>query len=180
MIDLTKTRFIVCAWPDHRWPVEIVWWIEELMIGVEPARPDYRDSIKTRNVVCARNVAILESALGSHSDYEWFIFLDRDVRPGPRTTKFLDLQADVKCCAVEHDSKHAFAWPDSFHCSLWCASRHVLETIQPPWFMREYNASGTQMVGCLCNSFRKKVLEAGFTIAHGGWAEHDSDGSWCG
>lgn len=182
MIDLAHTRFIVTAWPDHRWPLEIVRWIESLMSGVTPARPDYRASVKKQNVVCARNYAIKTEALGSHPDYKWFVFLDRDVRPCPgnKTTRFLALDADVKSCQVEHGNKAAYSWPDDFHEPIWCTSRRVLEAMEPPWFLQSYNEDGTEMAGCICVSFRKKVLEAGFSIAHGGWAEHDRDGSWCG
>ena len=184
MIDLAHTRFVVTAWPDHRWPLEIMWWIEGLMKNVTPARPDWRDSIKKQNVVCARNWAIRHSALGSHPDYQWFVFMDRDVRPSCKddnTTRFLTIDADVKCCQVQHgENRAAYSWHDDFHEPIWCTSRRVLEAIEPPWFMQRYNADGTEMDGCICQSFRKKVLEAGFTIAHGGWADHDRDGSWCG
>jgi len=182
MIDLAHTRFIVTAWPDHRWPLEIVRWIEGLMVGVTPARPDYRASVKKQNVVCARNWAIKNEALGSDPSYEWFVFADRDVRPRPgvETSRFLALDADVKSCQVEHGNKSAYSWPDDFHEPIWCTSREVLDTIEPPWFMQAYNDDGTEMDGCICQSFRKKVLDAKFTIAHGGWADHDRDGSWCG
>ena len=161
VIDLSHTRFIVTAWPDHRWPLEIVRWIEGLMSTITPARPDYRASVKKKNVVCARNWAIKEEALGSHPDYQWFVFLDRDVRPcqGDKTARFLRLDADVKSCQVEHGNKAAYSWPDDFHEPIWCTSRRVLKSIEPPWFMQSYNANGTEMAGCICESFRKKVLD---------------------
>lgn len=182
MIDLAHTRFIVTAWPDHRWPLEIVRWIESLMSGITPARPDYRTSVKKQHVVCARNWAIKHEALASHPDYQWFVFLDRDVRPcsGNKTSRFLALDADVKSCQVEHGNKAAYSWPDDFHEPIWCTSRKVLEAIEPPWFVQAFSADGTEMDGCICTSFRNKVLTAGFSIAHGGWADHDRDGSWCG
>jgi len=180
VVDLASTRFIVTAWPDHRWPLEITVWIEELMKDVTPVNLNYRHSLKKQNVVCARNTAILEAALGSAPEFQWFVFLDRDVRPDSRTRKFLDLEADVKCCQVKQSQEDAYAWPTDFHETIWCTSREVLAAIKPPWFMHEYNDTGTEMIGCLCQSFRKKVLDAGFTIAHGGWAEHDRDQSWCG
>jgi len=149
------------------------------MKGVAPAREDYRYSLKKENIECARNTAIAEAALASDPSFKWFIFVDKDIRPDGRTKRFLDLDKDVKCCQVEQRSKDAWAWPNDFHDAMWCTSRHVLETIEPPWFKFRYNKDGTQMDGCMCQSFRDKVLEAGFTIAHGGWAEHDRDGSWC-
>ena len=180
MIDLTKTRIIVTAWPDHRWPLEIMRWIEGLMAGVVH-RDDYRSSVKVKNRECARNHAIKYDALGSAPSYEWFIFLDRDVRPcqGDETTKFLRLDADVKSCQVKHGTESAYSWPDAFHDPIWCTSRRVLESIEPPWFVQGYNADHTEMDGCICQSFRAKALEAGFSIAHGGWAKHDRDASWC-
>lgn len=182
MIDLAHTRFIVTAWPDHRWPLEIMRWMEGLMENVTPARKDYRSSVKVKNVECARNHAIKFDALRSDKSYEWFVFLDRDVRPrqGDTTTKFLRLTEDVKCCQVEHGTDTAYAWPDDFHEPIWCTSRDVLEAIKPPWFVQHYNEDHTEMVGCICKSFREKVLDAGFTIAHGGRADHDREGSWCG
>ena len=182
MIDLSKTRIIVTAWPDHRWPLEIIRWIEGLMVGVVH-RDDYRSSVKVKNRECARNHAIRYDALGSDPSYEWFVFLDHDVRPlqGDKTTRFLRLEADVKCCEVKHGPDDtAYSWPTDFHEPFWCTSRKVLEAIEPPWFVQHYNEDHTQMVGCICKSFQQKVLAAGFTIAHGGWAKHDRDGSWCG
>lgn len=179
MIDLEKTRFIVTAYPDNRWPVEVVAFVEKLMDNVTPLRPDYRDSLVVYDRTCARNSAIKESALGSHPNYQWFVFIDHDVRPQVTTPQFLMLDADVKCCQVPMQRPTAWSSPTSFHEAIWCTSRKVLQAIEPPWFMQRYNEDGTRLEGCICQSFRDKVLEAGFTIAHGGWAEHDRDGSWC-
>lgn len=179
MIDLSKTRFIVTAWPDNRWPVEVVSFVEKLMENVPDRRIDYRDSLVKADRTCARNVAIKESALESHPSYQWFVFIDHDVRPQVETPSFLLLDADVKCCQVPMAKKTAWSHPTSFHEAIWCTSRRVLEAIEAPWFMQQYNADGTEMDGCICSSFRNKVIQAGFTIAHGGWAEHDRDGSWC-
>ena len=158
MIDLARTRFIVTAWPDHRWPLEITRWIEGLMFGVTPSHPDYRRSVKKQNVVCARNWAIKNEALGSDPSYQWFVFLDRDVRPcqGLKTTRFLALDADVKSCQVKHGNDAAYSWPDDFHEPIWCTSRRVLEAIEPPWFMQAYNEDGTEMAGCICDRLGKR------------------------
>lgn len=179
-IDLARTRFIVTAYPDHRWNVQIMHWIESLMVGVEH-RADYRDSLSVRNMVCARNVAIKKSALASHQSYEWFIFIDRDVRPIVGHTELcLALSADIKCCQVKQESGEAWSWPTSFHDALWCTSRRVLESINPPWFTHhKMSNDGCKMIGCMCHTFRDRALDAGFSIAHGGWAEHDRDNSWC-
>lgn len=150
------------------------------MDGITPSRLDYRISTKTKDRECARNVAVREFALGSDPSYEWFVFLDHDVRPTGNTSQFLHLEADVKCCEVEMESKAAWCRRDaSFHDAMWCTSRKVLESIKPPWFVQRYNEDHTQMDGCICQSFRDKVIEAGFSISHGGYAEHDRDGSWC-
>ena len=178
-IELSRTRFIVTAWPDHKWPVEIVWWIEQLTKGIE-LRSDFRESVKVRDRTCARNSAIKQAAIGSDRHYQWFVFLDSDVRPGPRTSQFLELETDVKACQVPMRAEAAWCMPNSFHESIWCTSRHVLENIQAPWFMQRYSADGTRLDGCICNYFRDKALDAGFSISHGGWAEHDKEGSWCG
>ena len=179
MINLARTRFIVTAYSDNRWPVELTWWIETLTKDIK-TRDDYRVSINKRHMICARNVAILEGALQSDPHFDWFVFADKDVRPDNRTARFLELETDVKCCQVEQGRKDAWSWPDDFHDSIWCTSRKVLESIAPPWFTEhKLNETGTELIGCMCNTFRAKVLEAGFTISHGGWAEHDRDQSWC-
>ena len=178
MIDLSKTKVIVTAWPDQRWPVQLVHWIERLFSGVD-TRQDFRDSIKVRNQVCARNQAVKISALRSHTSYEWFIFVDHDVRPVIGTETFLELDTDVRCCQMPHNSKTAWGRPDAFHDGLWAISRESLTRIEGPWFYHSYNDDHTQMEACICSSFRSKALEAGLTISHGGWAEHDRDGSWC-
>lgn len=178
MIDLSRARFIVTAWPDNRWPVEIIHWIEKTTKGTE-CRLDNRTSIRVKNIVCARNWAVQNGALGSNQHFNQFVFIDRDVRPTEDTIAFLELKTDVKCCQVQQRVKTAYSNTDSFHESIWSTSRKVLESIKPPWFMHKYNAAGTEMIGCICQSFRTKVLELGFTISHGGYAEHDRDGSWC-
>ena len=179
-VDLSKTRFIITAYPDHRWPVETVIWLETIMRGITPARSDYRDSLKKKQIMCARNTAVRHCALNSHKSYEWFVFIDQDVRPTDHTIQFLQLQSDIKCCQVEMYNKHAWSSPTAFHEAIWCTSRKVLEAIKPPWFEFKYNADGTDLVDCICGSFRRKALDAGFSISHGGWAEHDKDSSWCG
>ena len=178
MIDIEKTRFLVTAWPDQRWPVELMLWIERLTHGKNmPA--DYRESIKKQDRTCARNTCIKKCALGSDPRYEWFVFADSDVRPDERSDAFLALEADIKACQVPMRSDTAWSLPNSFHESLWCTSRRVLEAIEAPWFMQGYTDDGCNLTGCICRSFQRKALAAGFTIAHGGWAEHDLDGSWC-
>jgi hypothetical protein len=179
MIDLKKTRFICTNWPDKCWNEETVIWIEGLMEHVRPHSPDYRKSVCKSNIVCARNTAILKEAIGSLKTYEHFVFIDRDVRPTPLTTSFLELETDVKVCQMSHRSEAAWSKPDSFHESLWCTTRDVLEAVKPPWFQHTYNSTGTEMLTCLCHSFRTKVIQAGFTISHGGWAKHDQLKSWC-
>jgi hypothetical protein len=182
MIDIAKTRFIVIAWPDNRWPVETQWWINHLTRG-HAIRPDNMLSTNVDNVECARNDAI-KRAINSHDAFEHFVFIDRDVRPivatPSATDEFLALDKDVKCCRMEHRSQNAWANDESFHDALWSAPRHVLESVPPPWFTMRYNEDHTRMLGCICQSFRDRVLLAGFTIGHAGWANHDQDKSWCG
>lgn len=177
-IDLSRTRFFVTAWPDQRWPIEVMWFIETVTKGL-PVHPEYRNNLKVRDRTCARNTAI-RRALDSPDHFEWFCFIDNDVRPGPKSLRFFDLDADVICCEVPMRADTAWNWPDAYHEPMWCTSRGVLEAIDPPWFIQFYSDDGTKQDGCICQSFRRKVLTAGFTIAHGGWAEHDQDASWCG
>ena len=178
MIDISRTRFIVFAWPDQRWPVEVIQWMDLLTADVDDLQSDYRLSIKKKNLVCARNTGIRD-ALNSRERYERFIFIDRDVRPTQATNIFLELDADIKSCQMRHESERAWIRPNSFHEGLWSTSREVLEKMDPPWFHHSYNADHTDMTDCICGSFRKQALEKGFSVAHGGWADHDRDQSWC-
>lgn len=140
--------------------------------------PAYKETHRVKNVVCARNTAVIK-AIQSDKHFEHFVFLDRDVRPGKHTDAFLHLSADVKSCQVPMREVTAWSQPTSFHEAIWSTSRAVLESLKPPYFMMRYNETGTKALGCLCLSFREQVLAAGYSIAHGGWAEHDRDESWC-
>ena len=180
MIDLARTRFIVTSWPRARWSIEVMSFIEVMMRDVQPVRKDYRSSVVKKDRTCARNTAIRDYALRAPEEFQHFIFIDEDVRPQEATPQFLELTADVVSCQVPMENKTAWSKPDSFHEAFWFTSRHVLQAIKPPWFMQGYSADGCDLSGCICKSFRAKVLEAGFTIAHGGGAEHDRDGSWGG
>lgn len=172
-LDLNETRLVVTCWPNHRWPMETTCWFEELQRKFPKIQ---RGSYTIRNQVCARN-AIIERSLATSC--KSFIFIDQDVMPGRRTEAFLELDTDVKCCQMEHRSKFAWTEPTSFHDGLWFTTREVLESITPPWFHHTYNEQHTEMLHCICRSFADNATRAGFTISHGGWAEHDGDKSWC-
>ena len=174
-VDLMHTRFMVTAWPNNRLPLELYQWIRSKTAG-HPLEDNVVTLVK-KDRTCARNTMV-RKALDSNPHYEWFVFVDADVRPGVHTDAFLEVDADVVSCQVPMQSKLAWCSPDAFHEALWCTSRRVLTALDPPWFWQPYNDDHTEMTGCMCRTFREKALGAGFSIAHGGYADHDQDGSW--
>ena len=81
---------------------------------------------------------------------------------------------DVVCAEYETECMHEQAWgpPDAFHSGLWRTSRRVLETMEPPYFLPQYNSDATAVVGCHCNHLRRKLTEKGFSIRHVGRVDH--------
>lgn len=179
MIDLSRTRFVITCYPKPRPAAEIWAFIELMMRDMAPAHREYRAINVTPDRTCARNVGVLDFALRSPKEFEHFVFIDQDVKPTKNTPKFLKIKADVVSCQVPMKDPAAWSNQDSFHEALWHTRREVLQAIDPPWFMQRYTNDGCAHDGCICQSFRDKAKAAGFSIAHGGWAEHDQDGSWC-
>lgn len=171
MIDLTCTRFVLVSL-ERRLTIEQMLWMESLV----PNCSRKFTAIHVDGIENAKNQAVFV-ALESQEDF--FVFMDDDVRPGPEANAFLRLDADVKCCEVPMQGERAWSQEDSFHDTLWCTSRRVLEAIEPPWFEWPRNTTHTAYLGCLCSSFKRKVVGAGFTVAHGGHAGHDSRKTWC-
>lgn len=174
--NVDNTRVIMFAWPNGRITVELAEWIFSRY-----PRAKNNDNIGVlgiQGIVQARNTAIRDYVLKSDERYRWFLFADADVRPHGRTADVFNLSTDIRCCRVPTRNPNAWTKQDSFHDQFWLARREVFEQIPAPWFEFPYTADGCALKGCLCSSFRQKALAAGFTISHGGYAEHDSDNSW--
>ena len=130
--------------------------------------------------LAARNSAVRDIVLPRVNDFEWAMFIDNDVTiTHPGVEHFLAAGADVVSCTCKMRQRNAWATPDSFHTPFWRCRVEVLGTIPAPWFEYPYSPDGCEVLGCDCMHFRRKVLKAGFSIAHAGHCGHACTGSWC-
>ena len=160
---------LIFAWPDNFIAAELAWWVQARF-------QDRWASLVLADQLCARNTMIA-AAVASHA--EWFLFVDRDVRPDHRADAIFSLAADVRACQTQHHGDQAWIWPTAFHDSLWLTTRKVLQAIGSPWFSPPaYDGLFQTRIGCLCKTFAERALAKGFSIAHGGWARHDEQRSW--
>ena len=165
-LDPNKTLIMYFSWPAQAVKMKVLMWLEgrfpfkNLRVCGQP------------NYIVARNQAV-KRALAEPGRFTDFIWIDHDVEPTPSTDEFLKIDADVVGCMHDSPNPHEWAKPDVFHTAIWRCRRKVLAAIPPPWFMREYSLDGCRMLDCDCNYLRRKVLDAGFTIAHAGWAKHE-------
>lgn len=130
------------------------------------------------SVVANRNRVVRNIVLPRASQYEWFIFIDRDNVPDDKLTDpFLDdVKADVVGCTYEV-GKGAWQTEDTFHMGLCRVRTEMFPKIKPPWFMFEYNEDGTEIISCECHYLRKKLLEQGAVITRRGWLDHEGSAS---
>lgn len=170
LIEPDNTLVVVMAWPDFCIPFGTINWIMQ-RFSWENVR-----TAGTPNYVTARN-ATINMVLRESKKFTDFLFIDKDVTPTIESDKIFQIDADVVACDHPVANKAAWSTPESIHVAFWRVKRKVLEAIKPPWLMREYSADGCSMVGCDCLYLAKKVKEAGFTLAHGGWADHDIQAS---
>ncbi len=163
------TAAFILSYPGHTAKVPMMLWLQR--IGI---RPDNIVSLSQRfhNQICAYN-SVVKLALRTRNPC--FIFADNDVNPTEKTTPFVSLMADVISCRYQGEKSLEEQWsePTAFHTALWACRRKVLETIKPPWFEWTMTPDGCNITECLCNSFRRKVLDAGFSIEWGGFAGHE-------
>lgn len=137
----------------------------------------------SRNYEDAYNGLIIDHALHKRNRWaEQFIVADCDLRPNDKqTSHFLELPGDIRCVEYSTEVGPAMSWglETSFHTGIWWTTRPVLEAIRPPWFRFQKSANGCRTEGCICQSFRMKALDAGYTIRHGGHAGHTPRPSRC-
>lgn len=168
--DPDKTLAVVLA-PDGMMHHSLQSWLRTLKVASLKAQEG-----SYRNYQCAYNRMVKHIALASDpARFDQFIFADSDMRPSRKqSSSFLDLDADIRCVEYQTEMDTEVSWtPETaFHTGIWWTTRHVLEAIRRPWFEWQYQDDGCATVGCICTSFRRKALDAGFTIKHGGHAGH--------
>lgn len=164
-IDLKNTRAYVLTWPNHMIAMELIAWLHHLGIAFDrlttitfPAR----DLASANNHYCQ---------LAKRAKEKFCIFADNDIRPTPAgTAPFLDCPLDVVACETDCQG-HPWGSASEFHAGMWRTRKEVLLKIKPPYFGWKYNDVG-KIVGCTCQMFRQKALNAGFSVGHAGFAKH--------
>jgi len=136
-------------------------------------------------LVANRNATIrdevLPRLLARPADFDWVFFVDNDVTiTHPGMEDFLKVDADVVSCDCAMPTDDAWKADDAFHNHFWRCRPAVLQTIQSPWFAMPTSPDGCEVVGCDCVYFRRKALDAGFSVAHGGYCGHDNAATWRG
>ena len=179
VIDLEATRVLVISWPDGHWNKTLRNWIR----GRFWRRPDHPDDqiidVIRPDLVCAKNWAIREHVIDHPGKYKHFLFIERDVKPEVYADDMFREKADIVCCQVKVRNEAAWLHSNSFHATMWMSNRPALERIGPPWFGVKYSDDGCDRLSGECEHFRAKALDAGLSIARGGWAGHDMEQSWC-
>ncbi len=161
--DPSKTMLLIAAWPDNLVAPELVLW----GVGLRLRRIQWYSKLY---VECAYNDATAKIALPS--EYQHFIFADRDVRPGPKTRPFVEAAGPLVACEYPVGNNESWDDPRMLHSGLWRCDRRVLETIQPPWFQRILTPDGGAEKHCVCGYFTAKALAAGIPVTRAGWADH--------
>lgn len=169
-----NTMIVVLTQPDGAMTTEAIQWLYRRFPFKNVA------TLKLKGLLPARNRSIRDIVLKSPAHFTDFILMDRDVRPSHLSDPFLCLPQDIAGCKYntgEHNNLH-WHLPDAFHLGLCRIRRKVFETIPAPWFDMPITKDGCAYEYCECVSLHIKAVMAGFTIAHAGWADHESGGSW--
>ena len=178
MINLHKTRVIVCTWPDFNIDYRLSAYLFNLGL------PTYNLlAAEQRGGVIERRNAIVEHyVLPATKRYEWFLFVDHDQFPfqeGDLLKPFFDdVEADVVGCEYTTSNPKAWLTPDAFHMGMVRIRGRVFEKLEPPWFKFIYNDKHTKVLKCECEFLRERVLEAGFTVTNRGKINHQSEHTW--
>ena len=168
---LDQTRAIILTWPDNMVTLELINWLHDLGIAFDRVTGL---CVEARDMASANNQYIHHALF--HYKEPYFIFADNDMKPlGNQVKPFLEVEGDVISCESQcapKDPKSTWGHQTAFHAGLWRCSRKVLETIPPPWFAWGYSDDGCELSQCTCDLFRRKALDAGFSVAHAGWCGH--------
>ena len=159
-----RTRLIVYAWPDNTLTAEIAAWSR-----LFPAENVF--TVVRRDPCAARNWSVRELCRKAPPEFETFIHVDRDMRPGPAALPFLSVEADLVGCAYDNGNLACWAQPDAVHAGLFRVSRRLADELPLPWFQHGYSPDGCDWL-CECVGFAAKVKAAGFSVARAGWCGH--------
>lgn len=167
--NLKRALVIIAAWPDGQCFPEI-----PMRLGEWGIPPDHiTKHWEWSPIDTAYNLAVQQIALPSSHD--WFVFFDKDIKPGIATWPFFEAaiegRADVIGCLYDVIDNATWGEPTRIHTGLHCVPRGVYEALGWPWY-QTVRTSGGNVANCCCEFFRRRVVQAGFTIARAGWAEH--------
>ena len=127
---------LIAAWPDRQCRPEIIAWL--LSNGFDVKDPAvlqvYSGLGKTDYEITARNLAVRDIALKSAA--QDFIFIDKDIVPGPATDSFLRLIGDVVGAEFPTACPDAWRSPQDVHagllrCSRACPQRPARAMVKP-------------------------------------------------
>ncbi|MBE3123758.1 MAG: hypothetical protein IMZ65_03055 [Planctomycetes bacterium] len=164
------TRVVVFTWPDGAMTWEASAWLR-----LFPAENVFQMNVT--HVIRARNRAMRDLCLKAPPAVTDFIWLDRDMRPGPAALPLLAAKGDLVGATYPIPNMAAWSDPTSIHLGLIRFNRLVAETVKPPWFQFEYAADGCELTQCECSYFTDKVKDAGLIVARAGWCHHDTKGN---
>jgi len=169
MFKPEKHAAIILSYPNDTATCKLTRWLSN--IGVHNVM-SLNEKTKAEHTVYN---AYIEMALASNFNH--FIFCDNDLKPiQTQMRPWLEAEADVVCCEYPIGRTHEEGWAsyNAFHTGIWRTSRKVLEAIEPPWFTLRYtDDKQVRLTGCICQTFRDRVLKARFSIAHVGYADHE-------
>ena len=87
----------------------------------------------------------------------------------------LDTAGDVVGAIFDNGNPRSFMHSNEIHLALWRTTRRVLESLKPPWFVRDLDEYGIER-GCLCSAWTHRLNAAGLTITAVGHAGHTPRG----
>lgn len=182
MIDLSKTACIMQTFPEPKVRYDNFMYLDRLYKKQDISKPNIMVANHKCSLLEARNRTIKNLVKPMIGKFDWFVFIDDDITLRNILTDlfFEEVETDIVGCNHPIASPTAWLYPDQFHMGLVRIRSHVFEAIDPPWFEFVYNEDNTNMVLCDCGYFRKKVLDAGFTISRQGYADHADKRQWHG
>lgn len=166
VVKPANTLIVYFGWPTLTVKMSVICWLDK-RFPVDNLRVTGQD-----DDLLARNNAV-QVVLREHRKFTDIIFMDDDVDPLPETDQFLCLDADVVGCRYDVPRPEVWSDPRAIRRGLFRCKRKVLETLKPPWFVREYSDDGCRLLKAEIVYFRDKALEAGFSVGAAGWARRE-------
>ena len=157
-----KVYFVVLA-KEHSLNLALERWVNALHI--------YPSIICDKhNVVAARNSAV-DDFLRSGATH--LVFMDNSIWPDKAARALLDGDDPavyLGYCTSDGNTGHV--GNENFGCSCCRIARECFEAISPPYFEYELDEKNINVLKCECQTFRDKIVAAGFetkmlgTVAH--------------